>query len=168
MSTQRIAYIGLLSSLSFVTRGAFTFLPNVQPTTVIFLIIAITFGTRDAILVSGLSMLISNMYLGFGIWTIPQIASYIIIILLFRWVVGGDGVELPMFVILAFLSGILYGFFISIMNIPYFGWGFFWVYYLNGLTFDIAHAVGNVCFGLLLFPILVPMFNKQASKLRRL
>lgn len=165
MSTHKLTFLSLIGTLSFVMRLSFSFLPNVQPTTVIFLIITMTFGLKEGIIVSALSMILSNIYLGFGIWTIPQVVTYIIILILFKQFQGEDEMDLPVFTALSLLSGLLYGFIISILNIPMFGVGFFLVYYLNGVSFDIAHALGNVAFSLILYPVLVPMLEKQKVKI---
>jgi len=166
MTTHRMTWIALVATLSFVTRIMFSFLPNVQPTTVIFLLVTIFIGVKEGIIVATLSMILSNIYLGFGIWTIPQIASYALILMLVSLITKPEErTELPVFLVIAFLSGLAYGFLISIMNIPLFGVGYFFVYYLNGFTFDVAHAVGNVTFTLVLYPTLVPLFEKQKYKL---
>lgn len=166
MSTHKTTWIALVATLSFVSRIMFSFLPNVQPTTVIFMLVTVFIGTKEGIAVSTISMIISNLYLGFGIWTIPQVLSYAVIMLFIGIVTRKEGrTELPVFVALTFISGLAYGLLISLMNVPIFGWGFFFVYYLNGVTFDVAHAVGNVAFAMILYPILVPMFEKQKVKL---
>lgn len=37
----------------------------------------------------------------------------------------------------------------------------FWVYYAQGITFDLMHAAGNVAFFLVLEPTLVPIIQKR-------
>lgn len=56
-----------------VGRLLFQFIPNIQPMTAIFLIITLQLGIFRGLLISTLSVLITNIYLGMGIWTISQI-----------------------------------------------------------------------------------------------
>lgn len=60
---------------------------------------------------------------------------------------------------LAFL-GIAYGLVISLVQAPFFGWNIFIPYYLSGLPYDIMHAVGNVVFFVLLYPIVMRIFHR--------
>lgn len=168
MSTRRITNIAMLSCLSFVGRMTFSFLPNVQPTTAIIIIITLYFGVVDGLLVAILSMLISNMYLGMGVWTIAQIASYSMIVILFHFlakirVKNTDNYYLT----LVSISGILYGLFISLVQAPFFGWASFIPYYISGVPYDIYHAVGNYFFFIILHPALKFLFIKQNNKIKQ-
>ena len=78
---KEIAYLGLLVAAAVVGRSLFQPLPNVQPMTVIFLLVTIHLGLSRGLIVCLLSMLITNFYMGMGIWTIAQLVSYAIIIL---------------------------------------------------------------------------------------
>lgn len=51
-------------------------IPNVQPVTDILMIVTLNMGIGFGFVLATLTMVISNIYLGFGIWTIPQILSY--------------------------------------------------------------------------------------------
>ena len=72
----------MLVALCVVSRTFFQFIVNVQPVTAILLIITIYWGTYQGLLVSLLSILITNFYMGMGVWTIAQVVTYFLIILL--------------------------------------------------------------------------------------
>ena len=163
MNNRRIATIALLSCLSFVGRLTFTFLPNVQPTTVIILIVTLYFGVVDGVLVAVISMLMSNLYLGMGIWTIAQIVSYSIIVIVFHLLSLNIKSDIYLS-ILAFISGLMYGFFISLVQAPFISWYAFIPYYISGLPYDIAHAVGNLIFFIMLHPALKPILIRHIEK----
>lgn len=163
VNTRRITIIAMLATLSFVGRVMFTFLPNVQPTTVIILMTLYSFGLYEGLMVANLSMLISNIFLGMGPWTIPQMIAYSAVALISWYLFSVFDKEIHIFVIISAISGILYGLIISLVQIPMFGWGFFVVYYLNGVSFDVLHAIGNVGFAIILFPLLEPLFRKYKN-----
>lgn len=166
LNTKRIAMIAILSTLSFVGRIMFTFLPNVQPTTTIILLITFYIGTRDGLLVAIISLLISNIYMGMGVWTIAQLGSYTLIVLIMSLLskipVKNRNTYLSL---LCFSSGILYGLFISLIQAPFFGWMSFIPYYINGIPFDVSHAVGNLGFFVILHPLLKTIFINQKLKI---
>ena len=156
-----------MTALSTVGRLAFSLpiLPNIQPMTALLLIITLNIGVIDGLVVSLLSMLLTNLFLGMGPWTVLQIVSFAIIILLTGLIKKiyktGTLQSLIIFSIWAGVSGFIYGFVISYLNFHLYGMNNFLVYYINGLPFDLMHAVGNFGFFLILEPILVPIINKR-------
>ena len=74
-SIRKITLIALLSTLAYIGRLLFAWIPNVQPVTVILLIITLEMGLVEGILTASLSMILSNIFLGMGPWTLYQIAS---------------------------------------------------------------------------------------------
>lgn len=167
-NTNRITLIAMLSCLSFVGRIMFGFLPNIQPTTVIIILITLYIGFYEGLLVSAISMLMSNIYLGMGVWTIAQIVSYAIIVLF----VYSMSKIIPMtsshFAIIAFITGLLYGLVISLVQAPFFGWISFIPYYISGIPYDFSHAIGNYLFFIILHPALKNILIKQQKKINEI
>lgn len=164
----RIAVLAMMVALCHVGRIMFQFLPNVQPVTVIVLLITLSFGVKDGLIVGVLSIIVSNLTLGMGIWTIAQVASYAVLVLL-------TGLFIPfqkkdwfdsVFVVYVGLSGYLYGLIISVIQAPFFGIHKLWPYYLAGIPFDSLHAIGNVGFYLILTPVLLPLIERTAKKIK--
>lgn len=169
-SVQRIALLAALTALCHIGRLVFQFIPNVQPMTTILLMITLVMGTIDGLVVALLSLLLSNMFLGMGPWTLSQFIAFTTIILvsgcfrpLYRMQAMHPLVKKLIVTMLAFLMGLLYGFIISIVEVRLFGIAHFWVYYLQGVSFDFLHAAGNVGFFLMLEPILVPLIKKRSG-----
>ncbi|MGX7075949.1 ECF transporter S component [Globicatella sanguinis] len=164
-----ITQVALLTTLCVVGRIFFAFIPNVQPVTAIIAIVTILLGFKDGVIISSLTMLVSNLILGMGPWVILQIISYLIVVIFVYFsnrflekMVKSDYILFGSRALVTGIAGILYGFSISWL------WTFliqvenFWVYYLNGLPFDFAHSAGNVVFFILLFPLLNKLFQRYA------
>lgn len=151
-SVQRMTLLAMLTTLCYVSRLVFQFLPNVQPVTVILIILTLTLGVADALIVATLSILISNINLGMGVWTIAQIVSFALIIISTGLLIKPLFKKAPfsVMVLYAILTGYIYGFLVSLIQAPFFGIQNFWVYYLSGLPFDTLHALGNGGFYLIL------------------
>lgn len=153
-STYELAYLAMTVATCTVGRLLFQFIPNIQPMTAIFLIITLQLGIFRGLLISTLSVLITNIYLGMGIWTISQIFSFTIIICLM-----GLFCSVSIFresralqTLFSIFAGFLYGFIIACIDVEVYGMPQFWPYYISGLSFDLLHAIGNGGFYLLLTP----------------
>lgn len=139
--------------------------PNIQPVTAILIIITLTMSTLDGVIIAAISILLSNIYLGMGPWTIFQILTYSLLMLvtglLFRrFYRPNSSCNRLMFSFYAFILGMAYGFVISIFSVTLFKAPSFWAYYIQGLSFDLMHGAGNLVFYLILEPILQPLINK--------
>lgn len=166
---QRIAILAIFISLAYVGRIAFQFIPNVQPMTVIILLITLNTGAIDGLIVAVLSIILSNTLLGMGPWTIAQIVTYMILIgftgLIAKYFYRPlNKYNRIFFAAYAFLIGLLYGFIISIFSVQIYGINHFWAYYLRGVSFDLAHAVGNAIFYIILDPVISPLIRKYYKK----
>ena len=163
----RIALLAILTAFITVGRVAFAlpFLPNIQPMTALLILITLNIGIIDGLVVSVLSMLLTNLMISMGPWTLFQMLSFAVIILLTGIVKYfysfGTFRNRLFFSIWALLAGYIYGFIISILSYYLYGMSNFVVYYLNGLTFDTLHGVGYLIFFLILEPILVPIIRKR-------
>ena len=162
MSTRKIALLAILIALCVVGRQVFAFIPNVQPVTAIIIICSFWMGPLSGVLLAVGSTLASNMLLGSGTWTLFQIIAWSFIGLS-SGLLGKYVKKIPLivFALYAGVSGLIYGFVISIERVII--GKLFWPYYLAGLPFDIMHAVGNVIFFIVLYPILSTIIVSQAS-----
>jgi len=166
-SVRCIALLAIMTALTTVGRLMFSLpvLPNIQPMTALLIVIALNIGIIDGLLVSVLSMLLTNLILGMGPWTVLQIISFAVIILLtglFKYFYTfGTLRNRLLFSMWALLAGFIYGFIVSFLSFYLYGMSNFLVYYLNGLPFDMLHAIGNFGFFFILEPILVPIIEKR-------
>lgn len=162
MNTYKLTLLALLAALAVVGRYAFQFLPNVQPITAIIILTGIFLGPVSSVILSVLVVFLSNMLLGMGIWTVWQIISWCLIGLI-AGIIGITWKKVPLLFIIFFsvFSGYFYGFIISLTTSQV--TGHFWPYYLAGLPFDTAHAVGNALFTILLYPLLHVLFQRYSK-----
>ncbi len=166
-TVERIALLAIMTALTTVGRLAFSLpiLPNIQPMTALLILITLNIGIIDGVVVSVLSMLLTNLFLGMGPWTILQMISFAVIILLTAimkpfYSFGSLGNRL-LFSLWALIMGFVYGLIVSYLSFHLYGMSNFLVYYINGLPFDALHGVGNFGFFFILEPILVPIIRKK-------
>lgn len=161
-SVKEIANLSLMVAACVVGRLLFQFIPNVQPMTTILLIMTVHRGFRQGLIVSLLSVIITNLYLGMGVWTFAQLFSYALVIslvtFLAKWPLFKKSLMLQTG--FSFLAGFLYGFIISVVSYKMYGMTAFLPYYLQGLSFDFLHAIGNAGFYLILGPLFKKLLDK--------
>lgn len=146
---QQLTIIAMFIALGVVLRLAkIVPIPNVQPVTDMLMIITMYLPLSSSLIIAIGIMLISNIILGFGIWTLGQICAYTFCILL----VFGLNKLTPLKkhksyqLILAFMLGYLYGLIVSLSLQIFGGWAAFITYWISGLPFDTYHALGNIGF----------------------
>lgn len=162
MNTYKLTLLALMAALGVVGRFAFAFLPNVQPVTAIIIICGLFLGPLAAMTLALLTTFLTNMILGMGIWTIWQVVAWALIGLM-SGLIGKyrNKHSIILLIIYAVFCGYLYGFIVSLAT--YTVAGNFIAYYIAGLPFDTAHAIGNGIFIVLLYPIIAYFFEKYAK-----
>jgi len=164
-----LAVVAALAALAVVGRLAFAAIPNVKPTTDIVLFAGYALGAVPGFAVGAVTAIVSNIFLSQGPWTVWQMAGWGAV------GVGGAalarvlrGREPNRFVLAAVcgLAGLLFGAWMDIYQ-----WTFAARQDLDtyiaisgtSLPYNVAHAVGNVVFCLLLGPA----FLRALARYRR-
>ncbi|MBF0777370.1 hypothetical protein [Streptococcus cuniculi] len=159
MSTRRISQIALLTALAIVLRFAFAALPNIKPISAIFLVSLCFLPLGDSLWIMALTMLGSSLLFGFSFVVFWQIASFSVVMLLWRLLVipliHSKQLPLGFQCLLAGLIPFLYGFAISLPIAWQYGTNPL-IYWLYGLSFDVLHSVSTVLF----YPIIYSIFRR--------
>ena len=171
MATKRIqirqmTLMAMLTALCVVLRIVKIIpVPNVQPVTDILMIVILVMGSSFGLGLTLMTMLLSNMVLGLGIWTIPQILAYTVCILTVAWLAKIIPIRKHLIwqLILATFLGFEYGFFVSIGMSIYGGIAAFFAYWISGLVFDSFHAIGNFGFYLILYKPLAVALKRYVN-----
>ena len=163
---QRTAVDGMLCALGVVGRVALAALPNVQPVTAIIILTAIYIGVWDSVAAAVVIVLVTNLILGFGVWSLYQMAAWALIgilsALLFRRrrhplaVTGWSAA-----------CGFGFGAFVSVFSWNAISTGAasgYLVYWLAGLPTDAYHAVGNAVFTWFLIPLFERVMRRGSSE----
>ncbi len=167
-SSKEVALVAVLGGAAAAGRILFAAVPGVQPVTVIVVAAGAALGARVGFAVGAVAALVSNFYLGQGIWTPWQMLAW-----------GGCGVVGALaarlirrrwaFAALCFVLGFAFS---SAMDLWH--WYSFWphtwealtVVYARGVWFSAAHAVGNVVFAVAIGPELRRLLERYGRRLR--
>ena len=160
-SSRVLALVAALAALAVVGRLAFAAIPNVKPTTDIVLFAGYALGAAPGFAVGAITALVSNVFLSQGPWTVWQMAGW-----------GGVGVGGALFartmrgrepgrLLLAAvcgLAGLAFGAWMDLYQ-----WTLaarqdldsYLAVSASSLPYNLAHAIGNVAFSLLIGPAFV-------------
>lgn len=154
LQIRQIALLAMLTAMCVVLRiFKIIPIPNVQPVTDILMIVTLYLGIGSGITLAALTMLISNIYLGFGIWTIPQILAYAGCVLTVAFLNKVTPLQNHFWlqVALATFLGWEYGFLVDLGMTIFGGLPAFIAYLVSSFAFDIYHAIGNFAFYFVLY-----------------
>lgn len=164
-----ISLIGILAAVNIASRMGLQALPNIKPVTSIIIISVMIFGLSFGVKLIIVTTIVSNIFLGMGIWTFFQILAWIVICLLTQIVVDfyRKIKKEPHLIVMAcfsFLMGYVFGLIVSLEQLMIGGPGLFLTYYTAGFVFDTLHAIGNFFFYLICAPILTKIFINEKQK----
>lgn len=167
---REIIPIAVMCAVASVGRVVFNFIPQVQPVTVIVIIMGACFGKQAGFMTGALSALVSNMILGQGFWTPFQMLAWGVVGL-----IGGVLADVKLsknmvvMCIYAFVSALIYGLITDFWTIAFMAgenltWGIVLSVYSAGLVFNLIHGIGNVVFMIVLYKILMEKFDRIGEK----
>ncbi len=167
-SARELALVATLAAVAAAGRVLFAPVPGVQPLTVTAVAAGAALGVRAGAAVGAIGALVSNLFLGQGVWTPWQMLGW-----------GACGVAggllgrlLRNRLAFAAVCGVLGLAFSSLMDLWL--WWSFWPHtgaalatvLSTGVWFSVAHAAGNVVLGLVAGPELQRLLHRYGRRLR--
>ena len=143
-------------------------IPNVQPVTIGLLLVGAIYGARKGIGIAILVTVLSNIFLGTGIWTLFQAGGWSIVAL------GGAAAADQLIIdeklmkvrliIAGFIAAFVFDFMASLSVLiadptP----SVFIAYLITGLPFDLLHAAGNLVIAVTLGPSMHRILSRSLS-----
>ncbi|MET0972484.1 MAG: prenyltransferase/squalene oxidase repeat-containing protein [Thermoleophilaceae bacterium] len=166
-----LALVAALAALAVVGRLAFTAVPNVKPTTDIVLFAGYALGAVPGFAVGAVTAIVSNIFLSQGPWTIWQMAGWGAVgaggALLARALRGREPNRLLLAAVCG-LAGLAFGAWMDVYQ-----WTLgarqdldsYLVVAGTSLPYNLAHAIGNVVFCLLIGPAFIRALTRYRRRL---
>jgi energy-coupling factor transport system substrate-specific component len=164
--SQVVALVALLAALAVVGRVLLAPLPNVVATTDIVLIAGYVLGPAPGFAVGALGGLVSNFWLGQGIWTPWQMVAWGMTGVggALLWKLTGGQAGRVRLALACGLAGLLFGMWMNLQFLVGFGGevtaGRYLALQVRSIPFDLAHIAGNVLFALAAGPALVAALRR--------
>ena len=169
-SAKVLSLVAALAALAVVGRLAFAAIPNVKPTTDIVLFAGFTLGAVPGFVVGAVTALVSNVFLGHGPWTAWQMVAW-----------GGVGIggaglaraagrrelgRVPL-AIACGVAGLAFGAFMDLYQLTLAAQQDLPTYLTvsaSSLAYNLAHALGNVVFCLLIGPAFIRALRRYRRR----
>ncbi len=148
LTTAELALFGLLGAMTFALKMAMAQFPNIEPVSLMVMLVAVSFGWR------GLYAVYLYVFLEFAVWGIGlwNIAYLYVWLALFAAARLLRRMESPL--IWAALSGcfgLLFGGLCALVYWISGGWAFAVSWWVTGIPMDLLHGAGNFVVALVLF-----------------
>ena len=145
---QELTALAVFAALMVATQVALSQLPNIEVVSLLIILATVFLGPK-ALLSIFVFVLVEGLIYGFHLWWINYLYVWPLLALIVwglrRW-------SHPiLWAVVAGFFGLLFG---TLCSIPYFltgGWGAGIGYIIQGIPFDITHAIGNIASVLLLY-----------------
>ena len=142
--------------------------PNVQPLTVMCLVMGASLGARRGMAFAVMATMISNLILSHGWWTLFQATGWAAVAFAGSKLnlILQNEVAMKRLIISAVFASVLFDWWVSLsiytagMSLGEFG-----IYLLNGLPFDALHAIASIATAVWIAPWLANLLHEETADL---
>ena len=132
-------------------------LPNIEPVSLMVMLFAVVFGWKG-LYPTYVFVVMEILFYGIGGWAMYYLYIWLVLFVAARLM---RDMEHPLgWAILSGAFGLLFGALCAIMDVVIGGLGYAVSKWASGITFDLAHCVGNFAIALVLFVPLRKLFAK--------
>ena len=156
INLHELILFSMLGALTFVSDIAMEALPNIHLVSMLTVLFTVLFGRR-ALIPLYIYVFITGLFYGFALWWLAYLYIWLFPFALAILIpkVSPKWLKIALYPTITMLHGLLFGILYAPAQALMFGLDFkqtvAWV--AAGATFDIIHAVGNFCAGLLVYPL---------------
>ncbi len=164
LKIREIALFGVLGALTFGAKYVMSFLPNIEPVSLMVMLFAVVFG-KKCIYPIYLYVLLEILFYGLGVWNFNYLYIWAILAIAAYLMRKTESI-LP-WAILSGSFGLLFGALCAPVDIAIGGVGYAITKWASGIPFDLAHCAGNFVIALLLFAPLRKLLQTNYEKMLR-
>lgn len=159
-----VALFGILGALTFAAKVAMAFLPNIEPSSLMIMLFAVTFGWKG-LLPTYVYVALEILVYGIGTWNIVYLYIWLILFIAARLM--RRATQPLAWALLSGVFGLLFGTLClpSYWAMSGLAGGLAWV--IAGIPYDIAHCVGNFVIALILFMPLRRLLERQYRQMKK-
>ena len=151
LTIREVCLFGILAALTFAAKYVMSWLPNIEPVSLMVMLFAVTFGIK-ALFPIYVYVLMEILFYGLGTWNFNYFYIWTVLAfaaLALKKMPGALG-----WAILSGVFGLLFGALCAPVDLFIGGFSYALSKWVSGIPFDLMHCAGNFVIALLLF---VPM-----------
>ena len=164
LTIREICLFGILGALTFGAKYVMSWMPNIEPVSLMVMLFAVTFGIKGLFPVY-LYVLLEILFYGLGSWNINYLYVWAILAIL---ALVMRKMETPLgWAMLSGVFGLFFGALCGIVDIFIGGFGYALAKWISGIPYDLMHCGGNFVIALLLFDPMRKLLAKLYKKMAR-
>ena len=161
LTVRQIALFGMLGALTFGLKVAMSYLPNIEPVSLLVMIFAVVFG-KKCVYPIYLYVLLEILLYGLGTWNFNYL--YVWAILALAAYLLRNMESALAWALLSGCFGLAFGLLCAPVDFFLGDLGYVVSKWVSGIPFDIMHCAGNFVIALLLFNPLRDLTQKLYAK----
>ena len=163
ISVREIALFGILGALTFGLKFAMSWLPNIEPVSLLVMLFAVTFGAKCLFPIY-VYVAMELFLFGIGDWSLMYLYLWPLLAL-FAWCMRKAKEPLA-WALLAAVFGLFFEFLGSPVYMLFGGFSYAVAKCISGILFSIYHCIGNFVIALFLFIPLRKLLERLYRKLQ--
>ena len=164
LSVREMVLFGILGAMTFAAKYVMSFLPNIEPVSLMVMLFAVVFGKKWVYPVY-LYIALEILFYGISLWNINYLYIWAVLAVAARCMKGMT--SSLNWAILAGVYGLAFGALCGIVDVFIGGFGYAVTKWVSGIPFDIAHCAGNFFIVLILFQPLRKLLEQQYGKMEK-
>ena len=164
ISVREVVLFGVLGALTFAAKYVMSFLPNIEPVSLMVMLFAVVFGKKWVYPVY-LYVVMEILFYGISLWNINYL--YIWAVLAVAAYYLRNMRNSLAWAVLSGTFGLLFGALCAVVDIFIGGFSYAVTKWVSGIPFDIAHCLGNFVIALILFYPLRKLMEKLYAGMKR-
>ena len=165
---REILVLTSITAMAAASRILLEPFPNVQPLTVMCLIMGASLGARRGMAFAVMATMLSNMVLSHGWWTLFQATGWAAVAFAGSRLslVIQNKVVMKQLIVVSIIASFIFDWWVSLSIITS-GTTFadFGIYLLNGLPFDLLHALASIVTAVWIAPYLTNLLFEETNSL---
>ena len=164
LSVREMVLFSILAAMTFAAKYVMSFLPNIEPTSLMVMLFAVVFGKKWVYPVY-LYVMLEILFYGINLWSINYLYVWAVLAIAAGWM---KDMKQPLaWALLSGVFGLLFGVLCGIVDVFIGGFSYAVTKWISGIPFDIAHCVGNFVMALILFVPMRKLLEKQYARMGR-
>jgi len=164
LDVRELVLFGILGAMTFAGKYIMSFLPNIEPVSLMVMLFALVFGWKCLYPIY-VYVVLEILFYGISLWNINYLYIWLVLAVA---AMALREMEHPLgWAMLSGIYGLLFGALCGIVDIFIGGFGYAATKWISGIPFDISHCMGNFFIALILFKPLRKLLEDRYRRMKR-
>ena len=164
LDVRELVLFGMLGSMTFAGKYIMSFLPNIEPVSLMVMLFAVVFGWKCLYPIY-VYVAMEILFYGISLWNINYMYIWLILAVA---AMALKKMEFSLgWAMLSGIYGLLFGALCGIVDVFIGGFGYAVTKWVSGIPFDISHCLGNFFMALVLFKPLRKLLESRYRRMKR-